>query len=163
MGTTDRLLPGAPPPRPTAARWSLWPSRPAPWLLRGRRLPDGPVRWAIVQPNAVGRCELSTLTGLVQRQLLRAAYQHHGERLVIVAGERSVAIWPVVAGRFAGRCVGEWPADRLLAVPVEANVGGGATGVAVVLVDLDRGRLLAEVRGVRDDEHTRAVFAALRP
>lgn len=162
MAIRNRLLPGAPPlPATVTARWSMWPARPAPWLLRGRRLPSGPIRWAVVQPNAAGRGELLSVRGLGERQLLKAAGQYLGERLVIVAGEDSAAIFPVIARRFLLPCIGRWPTDRLLAVPVDAAVEG--PWPAVVLVDLETCSLVAEVRGVRDDEHTRAVFAALRP
>jgi len=159
MATPHRILPPVPPPG-AVGRWSRWPSRPAPWIVHGRRLPAGPVRWAMFQPNAVGRSELLSVAGLGQRQLLKACNQHLAKRVIVVAGEASVAVWPVVARRFLGACIGHWPIDRLLAVPVPAAVEG--MWPAAVLVDLERGRLLAEVRGVRDDDHTRAVLAALR-
>lgn len=161
MATRIRLLPGPPPlPATVTARWSMWPARPAPWMLRSRRLPSGPIRWAVVQPNAVGRGELMSVTGLGERQLLKAAGQHLGERLIIVAGEHSVAIWPLLFRRIVLPCIGRWHTDRLLAVPVDSAVAG--TSAAVTLVDLDTCQFVAEVRGIRDDEHTRAVFAALR-
>ena len=162
MASRNRWLPGAPPLPATAnPRWTLWPARPAPWILRGRRLPAGPLRWAVVQPNAVGRGELSSFAGLGERQLLKAAGQYLAERLIIVAGEHSVAIFPVIARRFVLPCVGHWPIDRLLAVPVPAAVEG--MWPAAVLVDLHTCRFVAEIRGVHNDDHTRAVLAALRP
>lgn len=143
------------------ARWSMWPSRPAPWMVRGRRLPIGPLRWAIVQPNAAGFAEMASTRGLFQRQWLKATGQYLGERLLVVAGEHSVSIWPLVGRYLALPRLGDWPTDRLLAVPVTPAVD--RVWPAVQLVDLETCRLLAEVRGVRADDHTRAVFAALRP
>jgi hypothetical protein len=148
-------------PTPTdPLAWLPGPVRPAPWMLHSRRLPDGPLRWAIVQPNARGSHEFRSARALGERQLLKGVNQYLAERALLVVGSDTVAIWPILARRIVGACLGRWRIDRLLAVPV-APAAPTATWPAAVIVDLDRGRLLTEVRGVHDDAETRAVFAAL--
>lgn len=96
------------------------------------------------------------------RQIAKGAGQYVGERVLLVAGEASVAMWPLLARTVVGSCIGHWPIDRLLGVPVEPDDDRvHASWPAAVLVDLERAAFVAELRGIRDDAHTRAVLAAL--
>ena len=84
-----------------------------------RRLPAGTAAWAVLQPNAVGRSELRSVRGFIQRQELKSQNLCPAERVFIAVGDTEVAMWHALPGRLLGREIGRWPLDRLLVEAVE--------------------------------------------
>lgn len=132
-----------------------------PPTLRLRCCPEGIRDWAVFQPNAPGRSELRGADALMVRQLMKGRREYIAERVLVVVGVRSVAMWHLLPGGIAGRVAGWWQVGGLVARPVVAVGVGAAPWPAATFVDTAAQRVVAELRGVRCDEHSYRVLSAL--
>ena len=126
-----------------------------------RHMPAGVKSWAVFQPNAPGGGEFRGCSAFGHRQLLKASGLYLAERVVIAVGSTEVALWPLLPGGFAGRSIGRWSSDRVLAFRVPATGGDEPAWPAFVLVDIGNARLLAELRAVRHDRPSEQVIRLL--
>jgi hypothetical protein len=116
---------------------------------------------ALFKPNAVGAHELTSVTGLGHRQLLKARGAYLGERIVLGVTALHVHAIALFLGNRIGRSVGCWPRAELCAAPVSA-LGDTVEPVwpALLLTDHCR-RSLAELQVLRRGDDAWRVLAML--
>ena len=133
-----------------------------------RRLPSQTVAWAVLQPNAIGRGELRSVAGFVQRQELKSRNLCPAERVFVAVGVDEVVMWHALPWRVLGRELARWPRDRLEVEAVDAVGAPENWWPAVrmsVRVRTASGRVriapIAELRPVREEPRAWALIALL--
>jgi hypothetical protein len=133
-----------------------------------RRLPSETLAWAVLQPNAIGRGELRSRAGFIQRQELKSRNLCPAERVFVAVGVDEVVMWHALPLRVLGRELARWPRDRLEVEAVEVVGAPESWWPAVrvsVRVPTPSGRVriapIAELRPVREEPRAWAVVELL--
>ena len=141
------------------------PDSPSVFHLRTQRVVDDELIAAgLFMPNAVGRGELSTLTGLSQRQAMKCRRRYLGERVLVGLTCLHLYLvppmvgWPVVGPRYLDDIV---RIDRADVRATEVPVAVPGLGRAVRIVDRRRATDVVELRMRVIDAGARRVLRLL--